>query len=97
MKIDLLRTSQNKRELFTAPTNTRQATSLLYTNSPVVEQDVGALEVTMEEVFGVAVVESLHQLSGETLDVLLCEDDQARVQQTTKVVIAVLKDKVEGT
>ena len=45
----------------------------------------------MEEVALVAVVEGLHQLQAEALDVLLCELDQSTLQQTHQVMVTVLK------
>ena len=64
-------------------------------NQLVVDEDVGALEVTMEEVSLVAEVESLHQLQSEALDVLLCELHHPTLQQTHQVVVTVLKHQVE--
>ena len=49
----------------------------------------------MKEVPGVAVVEGLHQLEREALDVLLSELDHATLQETHQVVVTVLKHQVE--
>lgn len=66
-------------------------------SSPVVEQDVGAFDVSVKEVVLVAVVQTLHQLAHEAADVLVGELDQARLQQTHQVVVHVLKHQVKGT
>lgn len=65
--------------------------------SLVVDEYVGAFEVSVEEVPLMAVVQSLHQLQREALDVLLCELDHPRLQQANQVVVTVLKHQVEGT
>lgn len=44
---------------------------------PVVEQYVGALDVSVQEVVLMAVVQTLHQLPHEAADVLVGELDQA--------------------
>ena len=49
----------------------------------------------MEEVLGVAVVEGLHQLPGQALDVELREGHHPGVQESAEVVVAVLKHEVE--
>lgn len=64
--------------------------------SPVVEQDVGALDVPVQEVLLVAVVQALQQLPHERADVVLVEVDQAGLQQAHQVVVHVLEDQVEG-
>ena len=51
----------------------------------------------MEEVLGVAVLQRLHELPGETLNMLLREVDHAGVQQPPQVVVTVLKHQVEGS
>lgn len=65
--------------------------------SLVVDEDVGALEVTVEEVLGVAVVKGLHKLPGQALHMLLRELHQARLQKTHQIMVTVLKHQVEGT
>lgn len=64
---------------------------------PVVEQDVGALDVPVQEVLLVAVVQALHELPHEAADVLLGEGHQARLQQPHQVMVHVLKYQVKGT
>lgn len=65
-------------------------------DSPVVEQDVGALDVSVQEVLLVAVVQTLQQLPHERPDVVLVEVDQAGLQEPHQVVVHVLKHQVEG-
>lgn len=65
--------------------------------SLVVDEDVGALEVSVEEVLGVAVVKGLHELPGQALHMLLRELHQARLQKTHQIMVTVLKHQVEGT
>lgn len=64
---------------------------------PVVEQDVGAFDVSVKEVVLMTVVQTLHQLAHEAADVLMGELDQARLQQTHQVMVHVLKHQVKGT
>ena len=61
-------------------------------DSLAVDEDVGALEVSVEKSLRVAVVQSLHQLTCQALDVELREMNHARLEETTQVVITVLKD-----
>lgn len=68
----------------------------LFTLLPVVEQDVGAFDVSVQEVVLMAVVQTLHQLPHEAADVLVGELDQARLQQAHQVVVHVLKHQVES-
>ena len=65
--------------------------------SLVVDEYVGALEVSMKEVPLVAVVQRLHELQREALDMLLRELDHPRLQQTNQVVVTVLEHQVERT
>lgn len=44
---------------------------------PVVEQDVGTLDVSVQEVLLVTVVQSLHQLPHEAANVFVGEGDEA--------------------
>lgn len=64
---------------------------------PVVEQYVGAFDVSVQEVVLMAVVQALHQLAHETANVLMGELDQARLQQAHQVMVHVLKHQVEST
>lgn len=64
---------------------------------PVVEQYVGAFDVSVEEVVFMAVVQTLQQLAHEAADVLMGELDQAWLQQTHQVMVHVLKHQVKGT
>lgn len=66
-------------------------------DSLVIEQNIRALDVSMQKVLLVAVIEALQQLSHERLDVALVEMDQARLKQTHQVVIHVFKHKIEST
>ena len=68
-----------------------------YPDSLVVEEDVGALDVSVQEVLLVAVVQPLQQLPHERLDVVLVEVDQAGLQQPHQVMVHVLKHQVERT
>lgn len=63
----------------------------------VIEQNVGALNVSVQEVLFVAVIETFQQLSHERLDVALVEMYQARLEQTHQVVVHVFKHKIEST
>lgn len=65
--------------------------------SPVVEQDVGAFDVSVQEVVLMAVVQTLHELAHEAADVLMGKLDQAGLQQSHQVVVHVLKHQVKGT
>ena len=63
----------------------------------VVEQDVGALDVAVEEVARVTEEQSFQQLLHERRNVALAQRHQTRLEQTHQVVVHVLKDQVEGT
>ncbi len=65
--------------------------------SLVIEQNIGALDVSMQKVFLVAVIQALQQLSHERLDVALVEMNQARLEQTHQVVVHVFKYKIKST
>lgn len=65
--------------------------------SPVVEKNVGALDVSVQKVLLVAVVQALQQLPHERPDVVLVEVDQAGLQQAHQVVVHVFKHQVEST
>lgn len=65
--------------------------------SLVIEQNIGALDVSVQEVLLVAVIKALQQLSHERLDVALVEMDQTRFEQTHQVVVHVFKYKIECT
>ena len=62
----------------------------------VVEQNIGALDVSVQEVLLVAVIETLQQLSHERLDVALVEMNQARLKQTHQVMVHVFENKIES-
>ena len=66
-------------------------------SSPVVQQNVGAFDVSVQEVVLVAVVQALHQLPHEAADVLVGELDQAWLQQAHQVVVHVLEHQVKST
>lgn len=66
-------------------------------NSLVIEQNVGAFDISMQKVFLVAVIQALQQLSHERLNVALVEMNQARFKQTHQVVVHVFKYKIEST
>lgn len=63
----------------------------------VIEQNIRALDVSMQKIFLVAVIKAFQQLSHERLDVALIEMDQARLEQTHQVVVHVFKYKIEST
>lgn len=63
----------------------------------VIEQNIGALNVSMKKVLLVAVIESLQQLSHERLYVALIKMNETRLKQTHQVVIHVLKYKIKST
>jgi len=65
-------------------------------DSLVIEQNIGALDVSVQEVLLVAVVEALQQLSHEGLDVALVEMDEAGLQQAHQVVVHVFEHKIES-
>lgn len=65
--------------------------------SPVVEENVGALDVSVQKVLLVAVVQALQQLPHERPDVVLVEVDQTGLQQAHQVVVHVFKHQVEST
>ncbi len=62
----------------------------------VVHENVGALDVPVEEVVAVAVAETVEQLPHDVTDVRLAEVHQAAFQQAHQVVVHVLEDEVEG-
>ena len=62
---------------------------------PVVDENVGALDIAMQKVLGVAVVEALEQLLHEAPNLVGVEFEQARVKQPEQVVVHVLEDQVE--
>lgn len=66
-------------------------------DSPVVEEDVGALDVSVQKVLLVAVVQALQQLPHERPDVVLIEVDQAGLQQAHEVVVHVFEYQIEST
>lgn len=71
---------------------------LLQINSlPVVEQYVGAFDISVKEVVLMAVVQTLHQLAHEAANVLMGELDQAWLQQAHQVMVHVLKHQVKST
>lgn len=61
----------------------------------VIEQDVGALDIPVQEVLLVAVIQSFQQLPHERLDVALVEVHEARLQEAHQVVVHVLKHQVK--
>lgn len=65
--------------------------------SLVIEQNIGALYVSVQKVLFVAVIEALQQLSHERLNVALVKMDQARLEQSHQIVVHVFKHKVEST
>lgn len=64
---------------------------------PVVEKYVGAFDVSVQEVFLVAVVQTFHQLPHEAADVIMGELDQAGLQKAHQVMVHVLKHQVKHT
>lgn len=62
----------------------------------VIEQNVGAFDVSVKEILLVAVIKALQQLSHERLDVALVEVDQARLQQSHQIVVHVFKNQIES-
>lgn len=63
----------------------------------VIEQNIRALDVSMQKVLLVAVIQPFQQLSHERLDVALVEMDQPGLEQTHQVVVHVFKYKIEST
>lgn len=61
------------------------------TDSLAVDEDVWALQVSVEKSLRMAVVQCFHQLTCQALDVELREANHARLEQTTQVMITVLK------
>lgn len=74
-----------------------ESTGLKFESLLVVEQNIGAFDVSVEKVLLVAVIKTLQQLSHEWLDVALVEMDQAGLKQTHQVMVHVLKYKIEST
>ena len=62
------------------------------TNLLAVDEDVGALEVSVEKSLRMTVVERLNQLTCQALDVELRELNHAGLKKTTQVMITVFKD-----
>lgn len=63
----------------------------------VIEQNIWALDVSMQKVLLVAVIQPFQQLSHERLDVALVEMDQAGLEQAHQVVVHVFKYEIEST
>lgn len=64
---------------------------------PVVQQDVGAFDISVQKIVLVAVVQALHQLAHEAANMLMGELHQARLQQAHQVMVHVLEDQVKST
>ena len=64
-------------------------------NSLVIHEDIRAFDVSVEEVFTVAVGKALQELKHNASDVFLGEIHHSRLQQTHKIVIHVFKDEVK--
>ncbi len=63
--------------------------------SLIVDENVGALDVSMQKVFRVAIVEAVEELLHEAGNLLVVEIEQTRVEQTEQVVVHVLEYQVE--
>lgn len=63
----------------------------------VIEQNIGAFDVSVQEILLVAVIKALQQLPHERLDVVLVEVDQARLEQSHQIVVHVFKNQIEST
>lgn len=63
----------------------------------VIEQNIGAFDVSVQEILLVAVIKALQQLPHERLDVVLVEVDQARFEQSHQIVVHVFKNQIERT
>lgn len=72
-------------------------TGLTFEGLLVVEQNIGAFDVSVEKVLLVTVIKTLQQLPHEWLDVALVEMDQAGLKQTHQVMVHVFKYKIEST
>lgn len=66
-------------------------------HSLVIEQNIRALNVSVQKVLLVAIIKTFQQLSHEGFDVALIKMDQARLKQAHQVVVHVFKYKVEST
>lgn len=63
----------------------------------VIEQNIGAFDVSVQEILLVAVIKALQQLPHERLDVVLVEVDQARLEQSHQIVVHIFKNQIERT
>lgn len=63
----------------------------------VIEQNIGAFDVSVQEILLVTVIKALQQLPHERLDVVLVEVDQARLEQSHQIVVHVFKNQIEST
>lgn len=66
-------------------------------DSLVIEQNIGALDVSMQKILLVAVIKALQQLSHERLNVALIEMDEARLKQSHQIVVHIFKYEIEST
>lgn len=66
-------------------------------DSLVIKENVGALNVSVQKVLLVAVIKALQQLPHERLDVALVEMNQAGLEQTHQVMVHIFEYKIKRT